>query len=326
MNIEKLAGYLSGRTKMQNVDLLAKDAYLQGLLIELSGDDHFRKSFVFKGGTCLTKAYFGYYRFSEDLDFSWIDQKRWEKKTGKEIRRLLSKEIDGVMEVISKASEKLGLDFKAQKHNKRYVELGASNRLATFKLWYRPAGKPEGFIKIQINFVEVFFHKFKEKELKPIYETNPALIVGSPVKSERMTPKRLGRPDEIQVLFPEEAYLTYKIPKMSVYDLKEIASEKVRAVLTRRGMKARDIIDLYILSEHGVSIKSVRTEAIEKIRAMLKYEKYSENMLAKADVIGAVDVEKERYLLVTDIGADFWSFSETASNELKEILQELIKR
>ena len=303
MDIERLAGYLSGQTGITNTDLLAKDAYLQGLLIGLSENDRFEKSFVFKGGTCLTKAYFGYYRFSEDLDFSWIDQKRWEKKTGKEVRRLLSKEIDCVMEVISKASEKLGLDFKAQKHNKRYVELGASNRLATFKLWYGPAGKPEGFIKIQINFAEVFFHKFKEKELKPI--------------SARVERK------ELEVLFPEEAYIILTKPKMKVYDLKEIASEKVRAVLTRRGMKARDIIDLYMLSEHGVSIKSVRKEAIEKTRAVLKYEKYSENMLAKADAIGTVDVEKERYLLVTDIGADFWSFSEKASNELKGMLQEL---
>jgi len=304
MNIEKLAGYLSGQTKVQNTDLLAKDAYLQGLLIELSGNDHFRTSFVFKGGTCLTKAYFGYYRFSEDLDFSWIDQKRWEKKTGKEIRRLLSKEIDSVMEVISRAGEKLGLDFKAQKSNKKYVELGDSNRLATFKLWYRPAGKPEGFIKIQINFVEVFFHKFKEKELKPISTS-----------VERK---------ELKVLFPEEAYIILAKPRMKVYDLKEIASEKVRAVLTRRGMKARDIIDLYMLSEHGISIKSVRKEAMEKVRAMLKYAKYSKNILTKAEVIGAADIDKERYLLVTDIREDFRSFSDTASGELKEIIKELV--
>ena len=304
MNIEKLAGYLSGQTRVQNTDLLAKDAYIQGLLIELSGNARFRKSFVFKGGTCLTKAYFGYYRFSEDLDFSWIDQKRWERKTGKEVRRFLSKEIDAVMEMISRASEKLGLDFKIQKHNKRYVELGASNRLVTFKLWYKPVGKPEGFIKIQINFVETFFHKFKEKELKPIF-TNV----------ERK---------ELEVLFPEEAYIILTKPRMKVYDLKEIASEKVRAVLTRRSTKARDIIDLYMLSEHGISIKSVRKEAVEKIRAMLKYEKYSKNILTKEDAIGAADIEKERYLLVTDIGEDFWGFSESASNELKEIRQELI--
>ena len=305
MNIEKLAGYLSGQTGMQNTDLLAKDAYLHGLLIDLSGNDRFRKSFVFKGGTCLTKAYFGYYRFSEDLDFSWIDQKRWEKKTGKEVRRLLSKEIDGVMEIISRASEKLGLDFKAQKYDKRYVELGSSNRLATFKLWYRPTGKPEGFIKIQINFVEIFFHKFKERRLKPIF-----------TRIERK---------ELEVLFPEEAYILLAKPRIKVYDLREIASEKVRAVLTRMGVKARDIIDLYMLSEHGISIKSVRKEAMEKIRVMLKYARYSKNMLAKAEVIGAVDVEKERYLLATDIGEDFWRFSESASKELKEIRQELIE-
>jgi len=129
---------------------------------------------------------------------------------------------------------------------------------------------------------------------------------------------------ELEVLFPEEAYIILTKPRMKAYDLREIASEKVRAVLTRRGTKARDIIDLYMLSERGISIKSVRKEAMEKIRAMMKYMKYSKNMLAKTDMIRAVDIEKERYLLVTDIGEDFWSFSDTASSELKEIRQELV--
>jgi len=49
------------------LDLLEKDYYLSLLLSgigSLSGD------LIFKGGTCLNKIYYSYYRLSEDLDFS----------------------------------------------------------------------------------------------------------------------------------------------------------------------------------------------------------------------------------------------------------------
>ena len=36
MDFEKLAGYLDGKTGIANAELLAKDALLQSLLIELS--------------------------------------------------------------------------------------------------------------------------------------------------------------------------------------------------------------------------------------------------------------------------------------------------
>jgi predicted nucleotidyltransferase component of viral defense system len=47
------------------------------------------------------------------------------------------------------------------------------------------------------------------------------------------------RHDELDSLFPE--YSEYSTPaKISTYDIKEILAEKVRAMLTRRGTKARD--------------------------------------------------------------------------------------
>ena len=303
MNIEKLAGYLGGKTGRLNADLLTKDVYLQGLLIELANDGYFREHFAFKGGTCLIKAYFGYYRFSEDLDFSWIDQRQFKGKTGKQVRRLLSNEIDRTLETISAASRKLGLDFKPEKQNRRYVELGGSNRFLTVKLWHKPEGKPESFIKIQINFEEKFFHEFREKEL----------ALGFEVKDKR----------ELEVLFPDEARILLKKPKMKVYDLKEIAAEKVRALLTRRGVKARDFIDLYILSKYGVTISSVRSEAIEKTNAMLKFVKYTKNMASREEFFGKFDIERERYLLLSELDDDFGKFYESASVELAKIAREL---
>jgi len=51
-------------------DLIEKDVILHQIISDLSKDDFFAGNFLFKGGTCLVKCYFGYLRFSEDIDFT----------------------------------------------------------------------------------------------------------------------------------------------------------------------------------------------------------------------------------------------------------------
>ncbi|MEZ4553115.1 MAG: nucleotidyl transferase AbiEii/AbiGii toxin family protein [Dehalococcoidia bacterium] len=50
--------------------VVEKDYALSYLLAAMGSVDLLRDSLVFKGGTCLRKAYFPGYRFSEDLDFT----------------------------------------------------------------------------------------------------------------------------------------------------------------------------------------------------------------------------------------------------------------
>lgn len=50
--------------------VVEKDYALSYLLAAIAAVDLLRESLVFKGGTCLRKAYFAGYRFSEDLDFT----------------------------------------------------------------------------------------------------------------------------------------------------------------------------------------------------------------------------------------------------------------
>jgi predicted nucleotidyltransferase component of viral defense system len=50
--------------------VLEKDYALSYLLIGIAAVPALRPSLVFKGGTCLRKAYFPGYRFSEDLDYT----------------------------------------------------------------------------------------------------------------------------------------------------------------------------------------------------------------------------------------------------------------
>jgi len=62
------------KLKIKRKDLVEKDFILHQLLSSLSEDKFFRENFLFKGGTCLIKCYLGYFRFSEDMDFTWKRQ------------------------------------------------------------------------------------------------------------------------------------------------------------------------------------------------------------------------------------------------------------
>jgi len=299
--IEKISGDL----KIKETQLIEKDLYLQALLAKLSKSKYFSKNFVFKGGTCLTKAYFGYYRFSEDLDFTWINQKAFEGKSEKQIRKMLSNEINKIMEIIEKAAKELGLKFKSVKSDRHYVQLGGSNRFATFRLWYNQVKEErETFIKIQLNFVDKIFHKPKKHKLKAIGTTQK---------------------EELELEYPEYKGYTTSDPAFYCYGLKEIAAEKIRALLTRRGFKARDIIDLHYLAKEGITIQKVKRMAIEKTEFMLKYLKYGENLKNKKFEEKLKLGEEER-LMIEDPNKGFEEFANKTLKELNELAEETRNR
>lgn len=65
-----MKGFFGGLRKvggLASTEVIEKDYQLHRLLHEISQNELLRSSLVFKGGTCLVKAYTGYYRFSEDI-------------------------------------------------------------------------------------------------------------------------------------------------------------------------------------------------------------------------------------------------------------------
>ena len=59
------------------------------------------------------------------------------------------------------------------------------------------------------------------------------------------------------MLFPEYKEYTEEID-FDVYDPQEILSEKIRAILTRQGTKARDYLDVYLIEKNfGISLDEV---------------------------------------------------------------------
>jgi len=301
--MKDLIDNISSKAEIKDKVLLEKDIILHKLLCGLLDNEYFKENYVFKGGTCLTKCYYGYYRFSEDLDFSWIKQELFDGKSQKQIRNILSEEINkfaGILEDIAKDNN---LDFKADKTDKKYIEFGGSNRFVTFKIKYKSAVQDgELFTKIQINYAESFKYSFKTKEAKTII-------------------KDIKRKD-IEFLFPEDAKYLLKNLKVKCYDIKEILIEKVRAILTRKGVKARDFIDVFlILKREKIDLKSMKPKILEKIRFMLQYDKYIQNL--KDFKLEKFVLGEEEKLLLMPIEDGFEKFLKEFHSFLNELYKEL---
>lgn len=58
-----------------SASIIEKDYVLGWVLAAIFKNPLLKKKWVFKGGTCLKKCYFKDYRFSEDLDFTILDEK-----------------------------------------------------------------------------------------------------------------------------------------------------------------------------------------------------------------------------------------------------------
>ena len=270
---------------IKRTDLIEKDFILHQILTNLSEDKFFAGNFLFKGGTCLTKSYLGYYRFSEDIDFTWKDQKKFEEKSQKRVRKHLSELVGQTGRVFEEIAAKRGLDFKRVKSNRDYVELGGSNKTCTFKIWYQSdILKRRTFLKVQINFVEKILFTPKSGELESLLK---------------------GKHEKLEALFTEYKEYAAVIP-FETYDIQEIFCEKVRALLTREGTKARDFLDVYFISKKfGIRPENMTKYVADKLTFALKlYSKYKTNMKEKIPLLNSGKLfawGTEKDLLLTEI-------------------------
>ncbi|MEK6953047.1 MAG: nucleotidyl transferase AbiEii/AbiGii toxin family protein [Nanoarchaeota archaeon] len=301
----KFVNHISDKLGIARKDLIEKDILLQMLLNELVKNKDFKENFAFKGGTCLLKICFGYFRFSEDLDFTYLNQKEFTGLSKSKLRTSMSKKIDELAEVIELIAKQFNLDFKIEKENRKYFEFGGSNAFVTLKIWYDSVVlNKQAFIKIQVNFIEKLNYSIKEM---------PAIFI-------------LGNKDkkEIETLFPNYSYLTEPV-KIKVYDLKEILIEKVRAILTRRGIKARDFVDVFlIIKKEKLNLNDFKKQIIEKINDMLKFEKYNQNIKNKMTQLNEEFIlGEEEALILTPIGKGFSKFVKEFNIFLREIIKDL---
>jgi predicted nucleotidyltransferase component of viral defense system len=301
---------VSKRTGVRRVDLIEKDILLHELLANIS-QSPFADKLLFKGGTCLIKGYIGYFRFSEDIDFTWQDQTVFEGLSKKQLRSHLSGLIDDVGKLFEEISAKRGLDFRCVKSDRNYVELGGSDKICTFKLWYESETlRRRSFIKVQVNFVEKLVYPPKTVELR-------SLLTDADARTKR----------ELGLLYPEQFGYLRTVP-FKVYDVREVLAEKIRAILTREGIKARDYLDVYVIGKwFGYRPGDVLEQSLDKIRFTLgMYEKYRRHFEAKRDALVAVPFAwgEERGLVLEGIDeAEFYGFLETFRGFMSKVIDSL---
>jgi len=293
--------------RVKRADLIEKDLILHQILSDLSENKFFKESFVFKGGTCLAKCYLDYFRFSEDIDFTWKNQAVFEGKSQNDIRRYLSPIIDDVGKTFEDIAKVLDLDFRCIKQDRNYVELTGSDKICTFKVWYQSEvlGR-KTFLKVQMNFVEKICYPLNSAKLRSLICENT---------------------DELTALFPEFKNYTEKIA-FDVYDPREILSEKIRAILTRQGTKARDYLDVYLIEKKfGISLDEVFDCAKQKTMFTLNlYARYRRNLQNKKPTIMTMPFNwgEEKGLLLKEIDEkDFYAFAEKLKGFLKKVIEGL---
>ncbi len=153
----------------------------------------------------------------------------------------------------------------------------------------------------------------------PILKRELSSLVGKGVK-------------ELQILFPEEYEEYSKRILFDVYDVEEILCEKVRSILTRRGVKARDFVDVYLISrKFGVNPVDLKVEIVDKILLMLGlYARYRRNFREKRRLLQSENIFSwggEKSLLLVDIDErDFYRFLDDFTGFLNIIVREVEAR
>lgn len=191
--------------------LLEKDYYLTLILSrvhEISDD------LIFKGGTCLNKIYYSYYRLSEDLDFS---MRLPEYTTTRGNRRKSIQPVKDKIEDFAKQLDMRIVDSEKAGRNesKQYVYYFA------YKSVFQPA---EQIIKFEIGL-----------RFNPI----------CPVEKKAVKHK---------FLHPFTKEPLFDAGKVNCLCLKEIVSEKLRAAALREVIAPRDFYDLDFILRHDFNL------------------------------------------------------------------------
>ncbi len=299
---------LNTLAKPRRPDIIEKDYYLHRILNQMAQDDYLLKNLVFKGGTCLVKAYTGYYRFSEDIDFTWQDTSIWKDRPKNQVVRRCSSEITKLISKFNGISKTLGMKFTDNKADTAHIHISSGGRMVIFFIDYRSEilNLPSK-IKIEINFVDKTLYPFQSKKLNSYVNDLDS--------------------EEIKFLYTKMWEEYTKSIKILCYDPREIFLEKCRASITRKAYKLRDVIDIYYLNnKFGYTINKFKPKILDKIQFMLDlYERYQENIeLIKLPEPGDYQNEEMKLLIITppkDIGKNI----ENIHNQLSKLKNELLR-
>lgn len=187
--------------------LLEKDYYIT---IILSKINELSRDLVFKGGTCLSKIYYSYYRLSEDLDFTLRLSVKNSTRTAR------SNAIKPIKESLKPFLKEFGMSIEGLDK--------AGHRESTQYIYY-------------LDYDSVVLNKKESIKLEIGLRFNPLL----PSVTKKVNHK---------FLHPFTKEPLFDAGSVNCLALKELVAEKLRAAATREVIAGRDFYDLgYLLKE-----------------------------------------------------------------------------
>ncbi len=229
--------------------MLEKDYYLTIILSDIK---RLSNDLILKGGTCLNKIYYSYYRLSEDLDFTL---KLSKDNTTRSMRR---NAIRPIKESIKSFAESYDMNIKNE--NK------AGHRESAQYIYY-------------LNYISVVLDKEESIKLEIGLRFNPVLPAESHEISHNFLHPFTGKP-------------LFSSGRVMCLALKELVAEKMRAAATRITIAPRDFYDLGYLLKTGFDFKDRELITLFKMKLKedgfsSDLRKYSHNLgRAKEEING----------------------------------------
>ncbi|WP_257670923.1 nucleotidyl transferase AbiEii/AbiGii toxin family protein [Parapedobacter tibetensis] len=189
-----------------------KDWVLGHFIDAIFSIEQCRQALIFKGGTCLRKCYFPDYRFSEDLDFTSTNP---DFKLGEDLLR----------QIMSLVQERAGMPL----HLEKLTDL-------------RHNDMPTGYAAI----VKFWGADHSKDQVPPDPSRWTTSIKIEIIQYEKM----LFEPTVKTVYHDYSDQLTPAIEEIACYDIREVLSEKLRALIQRSYTAPRDYFDIWYLSKH----------------------------------------------------------------------------
>ena len=181
--------------------LLEKDYYLTMVLSRI---DYLSENLVFKGGTCLNKIYYSYYRLSEDLDFIMLLPSEKLTRAGK--GKIVKPIKDNLLSYVNSYGMRIdNIDNTGRNESSQYI--------------------------FSIDYDSAVLNTKQSVKLEIGLRFNPIL----PIVSRKVNHKFV-HPFTKEPLFDGG--------QVNCLDLKEIVAEKMRATATRLTIAPRDFYDI----------------------------------------------------------------------------------
>lgn len=230
----------ASRKKGFLLPLIEKDYYLT---LILSRAHELSEDLIFKGGTCLNKVYYVYYRLSEDLDFS-MTLPQYEATRGQ--RR---KCIQPVKDKIEKFVEQFGMRIDG-------------------------AGNPGRNESKQYIYYFVYQSALREVEAKIKFEIGLRFNPIDPVEKRQI---------QHAFLHPFTGDPLFDGGKINCLSLNELIAEKLRASAIRIKIVPRDFYDLDFVIRNGFDLANkdvikLFKNKLEEDGADTNLEKYRVNL------------------------------------------------